>query len=73
MVKRPDILKRFEDDLARKEGRLPYERAVKIFGSLWQEMRTLGCSGGDNPLSGIEADIRLAKVLNACSKRSSLN
>jgi len=34
MVQNPDILRRFEDDLARKEGRIPYARAMKIFSSL---------------------------------------
>jgi len=72
MVKRPDILKRFEDDLARKEGRVPYARAMKIASSLWQEGKALGVFPGKYPLEGIEVDIRLAKVINSCSKKSSL-
>lgn len=71
MVKHPEILKKFEDDFARKEGRIPYSRAMKIFTSLWQEGKTLGVFPGKNPLAGIEVDIRLAKVLNSCSKKSS--
>jgi hypothetical protein len=72
MVKRPDIIKKFEDDLARKEGRVPYAQAMKIASSLWQEARDLGLLPGKDPLAGIEVDIRLAKVLNSCSKKSSL-
>ena len=72
MVKRPDIIKKFEDDLARKEGRVPYARAMKIANSLWQEGKTLGVFPGKHPLAGIEVDIRLAKVLNSCSRKYSL-
>lgn len=71
MVRRPDILKKFEDDFARKEGRIPYARAMKIFSSLWQEGKVLGIFPGKDPLAGIEVDIRVAKVLNSCSKKSS--
>jgi hypothetical protein len=70
MVRRPDILKRFEDEFARNEGRIPYAKAMKIVASLWLEGKTLGVFPGKDPLAGIEVDIRLAKVLNSCSKRS---
>ena len=71
MVRRPDLLKKFEDDLARKEGRVPYARAMEIFSSLWHEGRILGVLPGEDPLAGIEVDIRLARVLNSCSEKSS--
>lgn len=71
MIKRPDMLQEFEDDFARKEGRIPYARAMTIFSSLWREGRSLGVFPGEDPLEGIEVDIRLAKVLNSCSKKSS--
>ena len=66
-----NILRRFEDDSARKEGRIPFARAMKIFSSLWQEAKVLGIFPGKDPLAGIDVDIRLAKVLNSCSKKSS--
>ena len=72
MIKRPDIIRKFEDDLARKEGRIPYDRAMKIVSSLWEESRTYAASPREDPLEGIEVDIRLAKVLNSCLKKSSL-
>ncbi len=71
MVRRPDILRKFEDDFARNEGRIPYARAMKIVSSLWLEGKMLGIFPGKDPLTGIEVDIRLAKVLNSCSKKSS--
>jgi len=42
-----------------------------MFSSLWQEGKELGVISGKDPLAGIEVDIRLAKVLNSCSKKSS--
>ncbi len=71
MVRDADFLRRFEDDLARKEGRVPYDRAMKLCDALWREAINLGVFPGTDPLAGIEADIRLAKVLNSCSKKSS--
>jgi len=71
MIRHTEILRRFEDDLARKEGRVPYARAMRIFTSLWQEAKDLGVFPGKDPLAGIEVKIRLAKVLNSCSKKSS--
>jgi len=45
---------------------------MKIASSLWQEGNALGVFPGEYPLAGIEVDIRLAKVLNSCFKKSSL-
>ena len=72
MINRPDIIRKFNDGLARKEGRVPYARAMKIVTSLWQEGKNLGVFPGKDSLAGIETDIRLAKVLNSCLKKSSL-
>jgi len=44
---------------------------MRIFTSLWQEAKDLGVLPGKDPLAGIEVKIRLAKVLNSCSKKSS--
>jgi len=71
MMKRPDIVERFQDEHARNEGRVPYDRGMKIVTALWQEGRTLGVFPGTDPLAGIDVDIRVARVLNSCSKKSS--
>ncbi len=62
-----DYLKQFEDDLARKEGRLDHEKALEIFTRLWEEARALGVLPPADPMEGIELDLTLARILNSCS------
>lgn len=69
MVKNPKLLGIFEDEELRKE-RLPYKEALKIFEAMWKEAVNLGIFPPKNPLEGIEDDIRLARILNSCSKKS---
>lgn len=63
-----DVLKQFEDDLARKEGRFDHSRALEIFTRLWEEGRTLGVLPPADPLEGIDSDMKIARILNSCSK-----
>lgn len=69
MIRDNKILKEFEDDLARKE-RLSYERALGIFEALWQEAVDLGVLPLKDPMEGIEVKIKLARILNSCSRKS---
>jgi hypothetical protein len=71
MIKNPDLLKKFEDEFVRSEGRLNYSQSVKLFTDMWNEGKRLGVLPPKNPLEGIEVDIKIAKVLNSCSKKSS--
>jgi hypothetical protein len=70
MIKDKEILKKFEDDFIRDEGKLPFSRAVKLFTEMWNEGVKLGILPPQDPLEGIEVDIRIAKILNSCSKKS---
>lgn len=70
MIKDKEILKKFEDDFMREEGKLPLVRAMKLFTSMWNEGVKLGILPPRDPLEGIEVDIRVAKILNSCSKKS---
>jgi hypothetical protein len=70
MIKDKEILKKFEDDFMREEGKLPFVRAMKLFTSMWNEGVKLGVLPSSEPLEGIEVDIRVAKILNSCSKKS---
>jgi len=63
-----DAIKQFEDDLARKEGRLDYSKALEIFTRLWEEGCALGVLPPADPLEGIETDITIARILNSCSR-----
>ncbi len=71
MLRRNDLVEKLNDSLARSQGVLPYDHAMKIFVSLWNEGISLGVLPPKDHLEGIATDIRLAKVLNSCSKKSS--
>ncbi len=63
-----DAVKQFDDDLARKEGRLDHSKALEIFTRLWEEGRALGVLPPADPMEGIETDIIIARILNSCSR-----
>jgi hypothetical protein len=70
VIKNPHIVKEFEDDLARRHGRPDYPTALRIFTSLWMEGQSLGVLPPEDPMDGIETDIKVARILNSCSKAS---
>jgi len=71
MIKNPSVLKKLEDDLIKSEGRLPFDKSLDIFTSLWDEAVRFGAIPSKDPMEGIEVDIRIAKVLNSCSRKPS--
>lgn len=54
------------------EYKLSYKQALKILESMWEEANHFGVLRSENPLEGIEVDIRMAKALNICSNSSFL-
>jgi len=68
MIKNGEVLRKFEDDLI-ASSQLSYEEAVRILEAMWQESVALGVFPPADPLEGIEEKIRLAKLINGCSKR----
>jgi hypothetical protein len=70
VIKNPQFLKKFEDQFLEEEGPLPYDRAINILNALWQEAVTLGIFPLQDPWEGIESDLRMARILNSCSKKS---
>lgn len=70
MIRNPNLLKKFEDELHRNEKR-SFDQSLMIFTALWNEAVSLGVLPTEDPLEGIDVDIRIAKVLHSCSKRSS--
>lgn len=68
MIKNPEILARFEAEELKKE-KLSYKEALKIFEAMWQEAVSLGVLPLKDSLEDIETDIRLARILNSCSKK----
>lgn len=71
MLRDTELLKRFEDDFIKGEGRLSFEQASAIFAGMWEEGMKLGVLPPKSPLDGIETDIEIARILNSCSKNSS--
>lgn len=73
MIKRPSLVQKFENEFIARSGTLPYEKALKLYESMWQEAVTFGIFPPKNPLEGIEVDIRIARALNSlnsCLKNS---
>ena len=68
MIRDFDAKRKFDDDLARKEGRLDHNQAMEIFTRLWEEGCELGVLPPDDPMEGIETDITIARILNSCSR-----
>ncbi len=74
MIKSTRALEKFEADFVSgriAEGKLSRRAARKIFEGMWREAVALGLIPSENPLEGIETDIRIARTLNSCSKKTS--
>jgi hypothetical protein len=62
MIKNFRLLRQFEKE------KIDFKTALKIFESFWKEALKFKAITSKNPLEGIEADIRMAKIINSCSK-----
>ena len=69
MVRDVHTLRRFEEDLVRREPQRSFRESLQLYEAMWKEGVTLGVFPLSDPLDGIEADIELARVLN-CLKKS---
>ena len=65
MVRDGDTLRRFEDDLIRREPQRSFQEALKMYEAMWKEGVTLGTLPLSDPPDGFETDIELARVLNS--------
>jgi hypothetical protein len=63
MIKRPDLLDRFEKELAEKT-RPDYFKNLRLFEAMYEEAKHFGVLPPKDPLEGIEVDIRVAKAVN---------
>lgn len=71
MIKNPKVFKKFEDSFIRNEGKLSFAQSIKLFTYMWNEGVKLGVLPPKDPLEGIEVDVKIAKELNSCLKKSS--
>lgn len=63
MVRRPDLIQAFERSQIRNTPG-DYLRNLRIFEALYEEAKALGRFPLQDPLDGIEVDLRLAKAIN---------
>ncbi len=70
-IKNEQLLKELNDKFISGKGRLSYEKAIKLFEAMWKEAQALGIFPPEDPMEGIEVDIRIARILNSCLKPSS--
>ena len=63
MIRRPDLLEEFEDDLVRKTPS-NHMQSLRIVEALYEEARQLGAFPPEDPLEGIEVDVRYARAIN---------
>jgi len=63
MIKDPERLEEFEMELVRSSPP-DYARNIKILEAMLAEAIAVGAFPPKDPLEGIEADIRIARVVN---------
>ena len=71
MIRDAATLKKFESDLIGSAGLIPYEQSLQLFTAMWKEGVMLGVLPPEDPLAGLDVDIRVARILNACLTKSS--
>lgn len=70
MIKNIHFVENMEREFISKNT-LSYKQSLQIFESMWNEGVKLGVLPPKEPLEGIKVDIKIAKVLNSCLKKSS--
>ena len=63
MIRNPELLEALERSLAARD-KPDYFRNLRIFEALYSHARHLGALPPQDPLDGIDVDIRLAKAIN---------
>jgi hypothetical protein len=69
MVKKTSRLKEFEDNIIRR-NKPDVQQNLRLIDSLYKEARALSVFPLRDPLSGLEIDIKIAKVINSVPKTS---
>ena len=70
MIKNFPIIDHMEKDFISKQ-KLSYKQSLQIFEAMWNEGVRLNILPPKESLEGIDVDIKIAKVLNSCLKKSS--
>jgi hypothetical protein len=70
MKENQEIIEKMEEEYLSKES-LDFGRSMRIFEELWKEGMERGVLPPGDPMEGIEVDIKMARVINACLEKSS--
>ncbi|MBA3037969.1 MAG: hypothetical protein FP814_15950 [Desulfobacterium sp.] len=70
MINDSETLRKFELNFISGDGRIDYKQSLKLFTAMWEEGLMLGVFPPANPMSGIETDIRISRILNTCLTKS---
>lgn len=69
MIKNPELFRQFENKwIASQKPDLAEN--LRILDGMYKLARTLGHFSGENPLEGIEKNIRVARILNRVRRHS---
>ncbi|MDH7553067.1 MAG: hypothetical protein QHH74_05370 [Spirochaetota bacterium] len=68
MIKNAKLLEEFEKECIIKHP-LSYHDSLKLLDGMWELGMHLGVLPPEDPLEGIEVDIRVARILNCLKKR----
>ena len=71
MIKNKHILEELDKQFILGKGRLSHDKALRLFEAMWIEAKNMGIVPLKDPMEGIDVDIRIARILNSCSKTSS--
>jgi hypothetical protein len=63
MIRDRELWEEFESELLKKEE-LTLEQKYRILNSMLQEALSLGILPSEDPLEGIEVDIKIARIVN---------
>jgi hypothetical protein len=63
MIRNPKMIREFEDEQVRRNP-ADYHANLKMFEALWEHATILGALPPEDPLEGLEVDLRLAEALN---------
>ena len=66
MLKRADLIEAFEKELMRREPP-NHLHNLRIVEALFEHARRVGALPAEDPLDGIEVDVRLARIINVRS------
>ena len=70
MIKNHHLLRKLEKEFISQEN-LPYPKSLRLFEAMWEEGVLLGVLPPGDPAEGLDVDIRIARILNSCSRNSS--